>query len=88
MLHGTVAEGSRSRDWTWRYMGLDSACHKLARSATFVDTALPLMSFMLQVRLTVMPACGQLACMDSPLGVPGELSGPLLVKRCIEVCCF
>jgi hypothetical protein len=23
--------------------------------------------------------------MDSPLGVPGELSGPLLVKRCIEV---
>jgi hypothetical protein len=29
-----------------------------------------------------MPACGQLACMDSPLGVPGELSGDLLVKRC------
>jgi hypothetical protein len=46
-----------------------------------------LMSFLLQVRLTVMPACSQLAiaCMDSPLGVPGELSGPLLVKRCIEV---
>jgi hypothetical protein len=42
-------------------------------------------SFMLQVRLTVMPACRQLACMDSPLGVPGELSGPLLVKRSIEV---
>jgi hypothetical protein len=66
-------------------MGLDSACHELARSATFVDTALPIMSFMLQVRLKVMPACGQLACMDSPLGVPGELSGPLLVKHCIEV---
>jgi hypothetical protein len=81
MLHGTVTEGSRGLDWTWRYTGLDSACHELARSAT----ALPLMSFMLQVRLTVMPACGQLACMDSPLGVPGELSGPLLVKRCIEV---
>jgi hypothetical protein len=63
-------------------MGLDSACHGLARSATLVDTALPLMSFMLQVRLTVMPACGQLACMDSPLRVPG---GPLLVKLCIEV---
>jgi hypothetical protein len=34
-----------------------------------------------------MPACGQLACMDSPLGVLGELSGPLRVKHCIEVCC-
>jgi hypothetical protein len=85
MLHGTVTEGSCGLDWTWRYMELDSACRELARSATFVDTALQLMSFMLQVRLTVMPACGQLACMDSPLGVPGDLSGPLLVKRCIEV---
>jgi hypothetical protein len=61
-------------------MGLDSD-HDLTatfrsatfRSATFVDTALRLTSFMLQVRLTEMPACGQLACMDSPLRVPGEL---------------
>jgi hypothetical protein len=35
------------------------------------------------VRLTMMPACwtgclhaGRLACMDSPLGVPGELGAP------------
>jgi hypothetical protein len=33
--------------------------------------------------------CGQLACMNSPLVVPGELSGPLLVQHCIGVqCCF
>jgi hypothetical protein len=68
-----------------------SAQAKLAYGATLgtATHALPLMSFndsmMLQVRLTVMPACGQLACMDNPLGVPGELSGPLLVKRCLEV---
>jgi hypothetical protein len=46
----------------------------------------------LQVRLAMMPACwtgclhaGRLACMDSPLGVPGELERALLVKHCMKV---
>jgi hypothetical protein len=28
---------------------------------------------------------GRLACMDSPLGVPGELERALLVKHCMKV---
>jgi hypothetical protein len=29
-INDTVTEGSRGLDWTWRYMGLDSAGHAYA----------------------------------------------------------
>jgi hypothetical protein len=41
----------------------------------------------MHVRVYTWLHAGQLACMYSPLRVPGELSGPLLVKHCIEVRC-